>query len=67
MVVLFGNTFSRKLGAKKKQIKLLSSMVPAARKGSGVERLDYMIATKTELWLGSVLIVNMYGSEYEIV
>jgi hypothetical protein len=65
MVVLFGNTSSSILALKAKQIVLLSSMAQLARKVSGVERLDFMIAIKTELWLGNVQTVSMYGSEYE--
>jgi hypothetical protein len=67
MVVLFGNTSSRKLEMREKQQELLTCMVQLVRKVSGVVQLDYMIAIKTELLLGSVQIVNMYGrgSNYE--
>jgi hypothetical protein len=67
MVVLFGNTSSRKLEMSEKQQELLTCMVQLVRKVSGVVQLDYMIAIKTELLLGSVQIVNMYGrgSNYE--
>jgi hypothetical protein len=52
---------------REKQQELLTCMVQLVRKVSGVVQLDYMIAIKTELLLGSVQIVNMYGrgSNYE--
>jgi hypothetical protein len=61
MVVLSGNTSFRKLEARKKQIGLLRSMVQLERKVSGVVRLHFMTAIKTELWLGNVLIVSILG------
>jgi len=39
--------------------------VQLEKKESLVEQLHFMIAIKTELWLGNVLIVNMHGSEHE--
>jgi hypothetical protein len=67
MVVLFGNTSSRKLEMSEKQQELLTCMVQLVNVEGLVAQLDYMIAIKTELLLGSVQIVNMYGrgSNYE--
>jgi hypothetical protein len=65
MVALFGDTSFRKLEAKNRQIRLLQCMARIARKVGGVVRLHYMIVVKTELWLGSVPIVDTYGREHE--
>jgi hypothetical protein len=67
MVILFGNTSSNKLVAKQMLIGLLITMRQLEKKESLVARLHFMTATKTELWLGNVLIVGMHGSEHEFI
>jgi hypothetical protein len=67
MVVLFGNTSSRKLEMSEKQQELLTCMVQLVNVEGLVAQLDYMIAIKTELLLGSVQIVDIYGREHEFI
>jgi hypothetical protein len=66
MVVPFGNTSSRKLETSEKQLKLPICMAQLVNVEGLVGKLHFMIVTKTELLVGSALIVDMHGSEYKM-
>jgi hypothetical protein len=66
-MVLFGNISFRKLAMSEKQHGLPICMAQLANMESLVEQLHFMTATKTVPLVGSALIVDMHGSEYEFI